>query len=194
MTIGGFQSNWFNVTTHTLENGNLLPIATVKDENKEEFAAYTKDLLEQLEQRNPSAGVDALTKEELKALNEKYDTDDMSYDEYQSFLRDLVDMGALTETDRWLAGGAKKVGDVYMTPVIPCMRAAVQDASLITPSMAHLSYDFPVGTDSVDITEWIKYRASTDMAYYLSGERYDLDLDELNQKMADILDAINRAD
>lgn len=192
MTIGGFQSNWFNVTEHTLENGNLLPIATVKDENKEEFAAYTKDLLEQLEQRNPSAGVDALTKEELKALNEKYDTDDMTYDEYQSFLRDLVDMGALTETDRWLAGGAKKVGDAYMTPVILCMRAAVQDASLIPPSMAHLSYDFPVGMDSVDITEWIKYRASTDMAYYLSGKRYDLDLDKLNEKMADILDAMNR--
>lgn len=110
MTIGGFQSNWFNVTTHTLENGNLLPTATLKDEYKDDFAAYTKNVLEQLEQREPSAGLDALTDEQLKELSEKYDTDDMTYDEYQSFLRDLVDMGALTETDRWLAGGAKKGG------------------------------------------------------------------------------------
>lgn len=194
MTIGGFQSNWFNVTTHTLENGNLLPIATVKDEYKDEFAAFTKNKLEQLEQREPSVGLDALTDEQLKELSEKYDTDDMTYDEYQSFLSDLVDMGALTETDRWLAGGARKVGDLYMTPVIPCMRASVRDASKDTLSMSRLSYDFPVGMDSVDITEWIKYRATSDMAYYLSGERYDLNMNELNQTMADILDAINRAD
>lgn len=193
MTIGGFQSNWFNVTTHTLENNNVLPVATVKDENKEEFAAYTKNLLEQLEQRTPSVGKDALTDEQLKTLHDKYDMGSMTYDEYQSFLRDLVGMGALTETDRWLAGGAKKVGDAYMTPVILCMRASVQDASRTPASMAHLSYDFPVGMDSVDITEWVKYRSSTDMAYYLSGERYDVNLNQLNQTMTDILDAINRA-
>ncbi len=193
MTIGGFQSNWFNVTTHTLENGNLLPTATLKDEYKDDFAAYTKNVLEQLEQREPSAGLDALTDEQLKELSEKYDTDDMTYDEYQSFLRDLVGMGALTETDRWLAGGAKKVGDAYMTPVLPCMSASVRDASRDTLSMSRLSYDFPIGMDSVDITEWVKYRATSDMAYYLSGERYDLNINELNQTMADILDAINRA-
>ena len=87
----------------------MLPVATVKDENKEEFAAYTKNLLEQLEQRTPSVGKDALTDEQLKTLHDKYDMGSMTYDEYQSFLRDLVGMGALTETDRWLAGGAKKV-------------------------------------------------------------------------------------
>ena len=102
-------------------------------------------------------------------------------------------MGALTETDRWLAGGAKKVGDAYMTPVLPCMSASVRDASRDTLSMSRLSYDFPIGMDSVDITEWVKYRATSDMAYYLSGERYDLNINELNQTMADILDAINRA-
>lgn len=193
MTIGGFQSNWFNVTTHTMENGNKLPIATLKDEYKDDFAAFTKNKLEQLEQREPSAGLDALTDEQLKELSEKYDTDDMTYDEYQSFLSDLVDMGALTETDRWLAGGARKAGDVYITPVLPCMSVSIRDASKDTLSMSRLSYDFPVGMDSVDVTEWVKYRATSDTAYYFSGKRYDLDINELNQTMADILDAINRA-
>ena len=86
MTIGGFQSNWFNVTTHTMENGNKHTRSRVlKDEYKDDFAAFTKNKLEQLEQREPSAGLDALTDEQLKELSEKYDTDDMTYDEYQSF-------------------------------------------------------------------------------------------------------------
>lgn len=191
MTIGGFQSNWFNVTTHTMENGNKLPIATLKDEYKDDFAAHAKEVMDQLEQREPSAGLDALTDEQLKELSEKYDTDDMTYDEYQSFLQDLVDMGALTEADRWLAGGTEK--GKMMRPIIPALFTCVRDASKDTLSMSQLSYDFPVGMDSVDITEWIKYRATSDAAYYLSGKRYDLDLDELNQTMADILDAINRA-
>lgn len=174
-----------------MENGNKLPIATLKDEYKDDFAAFTQNKLEQLAQREPSAGLDALTDEQLKELSEKYDTDDMTYDEYQSFLQDLVDMGALTETDRWLAGGTEE--GKMMRPVIPAMFASVRDASKDTLSMSQLSYDFPVGMDSVDITEWIKYRATSDAAYYFSGKRYDLDLNELNQNIADILDAVNRA-
>lgn len=189
MTIGGFQSNWFNVTEHTLENGNKLPIATLKDEYKDDFAAFTQNKLEQLEQREPSAGLDALTDEQLKELSEKYDTDDMTYDEYQSFLNDLVDMGALTETDRWLAGGTDENG---LTPVIPAMAASVRDASQDTPSMSQLTYSFPFDADSVDITEWVKYRASHDMAYYISGERYDINEDKANQTAADILSAMSR--
>ena len=80
-----------------------------------------------------------------------------------------------------------------MTPVLPCMSASIRDASQDTLSMSRLSYDFPVGMDSVDITEWVKYRATSDTAYYFSGQRYGLGVDELNQTMADILDAINRA-
>lgn len=190
MTIGGFQSNWFNVTEHTMENGNKLPIATLKDDYKDDFAAHAKEVMDQLEQREPSAGLDALTDEQLKELSKKYDTDDMTYDEYQSFLQDLVDMGALTEADRWLAGGTEK--GKMMRPVIPALFTCVRDASRDTLSMSRLSYDFPVGMDSVDITEWVKYRSTSDAAYYLSGKRYDLDLDELNQTMADILDAMNR--
>lgn len=189
MTIGGFQSSWFNVTAHTLENGNKLPMATLKDEYKDEFAAFTKNKLEQLEQREPSAGLDALTDEQLKELSEKYNTDDMSYDEYQSFLSDLVDMGALTETDRWLAGGTEANG---LTPVIPAMSASVRDASQDTLSMSQFTYDFPFGADSVDVTEWVKYRALHDMAYYMSGKRYDIGTDEANQTVADILSAMKR--
>lgn len=176
-----------------MENGNKLPIATLKDEYKDDFAAFTQNKLEQLEQREPSAGLDALTDEQLKELSEKYDTDDMTYDEYQSFLQDLVDMGALTETDRWLAGGANKVGDNYMVSVLPGMQASIHDASHDTFEMSQLSYAFPVGVDSVDVTEWAKYRASFDTAYFWGGKRYDLELNELNQTMADILDAVNRA-
>ena len=98
MIIGGFQGNWFNITAHTLENGSKLPIATLKDEYKDDFAALTQNKLEQLKQREPSAGLDALTDKQLKELNEKYDTNDMTCDEYHSFLSDLVDMGALTES------------------------------------------------------------------------------------------------
>ena len=192
MTIGGFQSNWFNVTEHTLESGNKLPMATLKDEYKDDFAAFTKNKLQQLTQRAPSAGLDALTDEQLKELSGKYDTDDMSYDEYQSFLQDLVDRGALTETDRWLAGGANKVGDTYLVPVIPGMSASIQDASRSGATASPFTYDFPLGVDSVDVTEWVKYRASADMSYYFSGKRYDIGTDEVNQTVADILDAMNR--
>lgn len=189
MTIGGFQSNWFNVTEHTMENGNKLPMATLKDEYKDEFAAYTESKLQQLTQREPSAGLDALTDEQLKELSEKYDTDEMTYDEYQSFLNDLVDKGALTETDRWLAGGTDENG---LTPVIPAMAASVRDASQDTPSMSQLTYSFPFDADSVDITEWVKYRASHDMAYYISGKRYNIGEDQVNQTIADILSAMSR--
>lgn len=189
MTIGGFQSNWFNVTEHTLENGNKLPMATLKDEYKDEFAAYTESKLQQLTQREPSAGLDALTDEQLEELSEKYDTDEMTYDEYQSFLNDLMDKGALTETDRWLAGGTDENG---LTPVIPAMAASVRDASQDTPSMSQLTYSFPFDADSVDITEWVKYRASHDMAYYISGKRYDIGEDQVNQTIADILSAMSR--
>lgn len=189
MPIGGFQSNWFNVTEHTLENGSKLPIATLKDEYKDEFAAFTENKLQQLKQREPSAGLDALTDEQLKELSEKYNIDEMTYDEYQSFLNDLVDKGALTETDRWLAGGTEANG---LTPVIPAMAASVRDASQDTPSMSNLSYNFPFDADSVDITEWVKYRASHDMAYYISGKRYDIGADQVNQTVADILSAMSR--
>ena len=189
MTIGGFQSNWFNVTEHTMENGKKLPMATLKDEYKDEFAAYTESKLQQLTQREPSAGLDALTDEQLKELSEKYNTDEMTYDEYQSFLNDLVDKGALTETDHWLAGGTDENG---LTPVIPAMAASVRDASQDTPSMSQLTYSFPFDADSVDITEWVKYRASHDMAYYISGERYDINEDKANQTVADILSAMSR--
>lgn len=189
MTIGGFQSNWFNVTEHTMENGKKLPMATLKDEYKDEFAAYTESKLQQLTQREPSAGLDALTDEQLEELSEKYDTDEMTYDEYQSFLNDLVDKGALTETDRWLAGGTDENG---LTPVIPAMAASVRDASQDTPSMSQLTYSFPFDADSVDITEWVKYRASHDMAYYISGKRYDIGEDQVNQTIADILSAMSR--
>lgn len=189
MTIGGFQSNWFNVTEHTMENGNKLPMATLKDEYKDEFAAYTESKLQQLTQREPSVGLDALTDEQLKELSEKYDTDEMTYDEYQSFLNDLVDKGALTETDRWLAGGTDENG---LTPVIPAMAASVRDASQDTPSMSQLTYSFPFDADFVDITEWVKYRASHDTAYYISGKRYDVGADQVNQTVADILSAMSR--
>lgn len=191
MTIGGFQSNWFNVTTHTMENGNTLPMATLKDEYKDEFAAYTKNKLEQLEQREPSAGLDALTDEQLKELHDKYNTEDMTYDEYQSFLRDLVDMGALTETDRWLAGGT---GENGLTPVIPGMQASVRDASQDGTTAAPFTYDFPLGEDSVDVTEWVKYRASYDMSYYWGGKSYDIGTDEVNNTVMNILNAMNRVE
>nr|WP_297179604.1 hypothetical protein [uncultured Agathobaculum sp.] len=186
MTIGGFQSNWFNVTTHTLENNNVLPVATVKDENKEEFAAYTKNLLEQLEQRTPSVGKDALTDEQLKTLHDKYDMGSMTYDEYQSFLRDLVDMGALTETDRWLAGGAGSDG---LTLLLLGVSGFVRDASMDGMG-APFTYDFPRGEDTVDVTEWITYRASIDNMYYLDGKQCDLGEDKANRTVVAILQAI----
>lgn len=186
MTIGGFQSNWFHVTTHTMENGNKLPMATLKEEYKDEFAAYTESKLQQLTQREPSAGLDALTDEQLKELHDKYNTEDMTYDEYQSFLSDLVDMGALTETDRWLAGGAGSDG---LTLLLLGVSGFVRDASMDGMG-APFTYDFPRGEDTVDVTEWIKYRASIDTMYYLDGKQCDLGEDKANRTVAAILQAI----
>lgn len=183
MTIGGFQSNWFNVTEHTLVNGSKLPIATLKDEYKDDFAAFTENKLEQLEQREPSAGLDALTDEQLKELSEKYNTDEMTYDEYQSFLSDLVDMGALTETDRLLAGGAGPNG---LTLLLLGASAFVRDASMDGMG-APFTYDFPRGEDTVDVTEWIKYRAAIDTMYYFDGKQCDLGEDKANRTVAAIL-------
>ena len=193
MTVGGFQRNWFIHSAITLANGSKLPMATLKDEYKDEFAAHTKDLLEQLTQREPSAGLDALTDEQLKELSGKYDTDDMSYDEYQSFLTDLVDMGALTETDRRLAGGARKEGDQYLALVLPAASFSIRDASLDAITASPSSYDFPLGMDSVNVTEWIKYRASYDTTFFgAAGKCYDIGTDEVNQTVADILRAMSR--
>lgn len=193
MTIGGFQSSWFNIKEFTTENGTKLQMAILKDECKDEFAQFTENKLEQMTEREPSVGLDGLSKEQLKALSEKYNIDDMTYDEYQDFLNELVDMGVLTDADRLLAGGANKVGEHYMTPVLPGMTASVRDASIDSITAASLTYQYPLDNDDVDITEWIKYRASFDSAYYYGGKQYDIGIDEANRIVSDILSAIENA-
>lgn len=64
-------------------------------------------------------------------------------------------MGVLTDADRLLAGGANKVGDHYMTPVLPGMTASVRDASIDSITAASLTYQYPLDKDDMDITEWI---------------------------------------
>lgn len=183
MTVGGFQSNWFNVQNLTMENGKKLPIATLKDEYKDEFAALAQNKLEQMAGREPSKGLDALTEEQLKALAEKYDPEEMTHEEYQDFLNELVGMGALTETDRLLAGGTGPNG---LIPVIPGASASVCDASMDGMGSS-FTYDFPMGEDAIDVTEWVKYRASFDTIHYFGDKQYDLGEDEANRTVAAIL-------
>ncbi len=70
MTVGGFQSSWFNIKEFTTENGTKLQMATLKDECKDEFAQFTENKLEQMTERESSVGLDGLSKEQLKALGE----------------------------------------------------------------------------------------------------------------------------
>ena len=193
MTIGGFQNSWFNIKEFTMENGTKLQMATLNNEYKEEFVQFTKNKLEQMTKREPSVGLDGLSKEQLKFLGEKYNIDDMTYDQYQDFLNELVDMGVLTDADRLLAGGTNNVGDHYMTPVIPGMTASVRDASMDGMTAASLTYQYPLDKDNVDITDWIKYRASFDSVYYYGGKQYDIGINEANRIVSDILSAIQNA-
>ena len=184
MNIGGIKSEWFNYSTHKLQNGKELPIAELKSEYKKDFeensSNIAKQILEQL-----SSKKDDLDENQLKLLKDKYAGKDMTKETYQSFLNGLVDMGILTEDEKYLAGSVKETGGYQLTPIgIPFSSATVSEArsqsSYIPMELSSLCKD-------MDITDLVKYRASCEKFYYIGDKSYKSNENELFEYISNII-------
>lgn len=150
MNITGIKSEWFNYSSSKLPNGNELAMATLKDEYKDEMKSYIASQIN----TNYSTDRLELNDEQLKTLKDKYNLENMSEDEYKYFLDDLVDMGAITESEKYTLGGVKNISGFDLVPVGFGASASTYDASK--------------GSSSFDIgsTEWIKYKSACDTVYF----------------------------
>lgn len=191
MNVGGLQSHWFTYSNYTLSNGKQLPMATLKPEFIDEVRDHYEKILKT--PCEPSARKE-LSEDQLKYLQDKYDGAHMTYDEYQAFLDDLVDMDVLTEADTYKVGGAIEIGGDSLTPVIPLASISIRDESTAATSPViplFPSYSLPSGSEKADITEWAKYRATFDKYYFGSaGRQYKSNEGELFQTVSDILSKI----
>lgn len=174
MNIGGIKKEWFDYTSCKLPNGKELPIGILKDEYKDEMKEYADSQIKNY--TNYSTDRLELTDEQLKTLKDKYNLDDMSESEYKYLLDDLVDMGAITEDEKYTLGGVKHCGEFELVPAKLGMSASICDASK--------------GFNSCDIgsTEWLKYRAACDTVYYDSlGNSYKSNENILFDYVSDII-------
>lgn len=188
MQIGGIQSSWFTYSEYKLASGGKLPLATLKTECKDAFAAHVSGLAARASAQ-PSSGLqkDGLNDTQLAALREKYAGAALTSDTYQALLRDLTDMGTVTEAGKYQAGAVKSVAGYQLSPVLPVASATAVEAS--SSSAGILSA--PGG--KADITAWVKYRASCDTYYYdAAGSAYKSNESQLFGYLSDIIAAINK--
>ena len=155
-------------------------------------ALYTEWMQEQIEKRgeelankyyNISYADKALpTESQLEMLKDKYGNTPLTKEKYQSFLQDLTDMGVLSEVESQLAG---KRANTMMVPVIPVATATVGRVSPYDDDIWRLDND-------VNVTEYIKYRASCDTFYYINGIAHESSVDELYGYISNIISEIQK--
>lgn len=193
MNVAGIQRDWFTFSKHTLPDGNELPLATIKPEYEDALQSYCQEALRQQGTKKPYQKPE-LSDAQLKQLNEKYPDSDMSAEEYQLFLRDLVAMGVMTEQDMFQVGGTLPGG---LCPVIPVTMVSICEAAPAgSEQRASLPfYDgFSKNDKEIDITQWAKYRAAYD-TFYLdhTGASYESNENQLFQSIEDVLSQMTAA-
>lgn len=166
MNIGSLQSNYFNRTSYIPSKSAAQPFESPKGSVSAEVQDY-RDYFDAIAQRlNQTNNKDkpALSEEQLKQLKDKYGSDDMTYDEYQSFLDDLVKMGALTNEDKYRLGGVIQAGGLDLVPVAYTNNAAFTPLKSDAASSS-IPYSLTRESDT-NIADWVKFRASLDTFYF----------------------------
>lgn len=184
MHISGTQRNWVTYSSYTLPSGETLPLAEL---NPEFVDQIQRQALERL--HKPSARAE-LSTDQLRDLKSKYDSNDMTYDEYQAFLDDLVNMGLLTENDKYKVGGTKEIGGCHLSPVDLLSKVSIREGRVSASSTFSLFPSYPSSdySEKTDITEWVRYRSSYDTFYFdQAGGLHKGREDELFQTVSDIL-------
>lgn len=153
-------------------------------------ALYTEWMQEQIEKRgeelankyyNISYADKALpTESQLEMLKDKYGNPPLTKEKYQSFLQDLTDMGVLSEVESQLAGKE--------TMVRLCIPVSTSTVGMVSP------YDDDIWQldNNVNITDYIKYRASCDTFYYINGVSHESSVDELYGYISNIISEIKK--
>lgn len=153
-------------------------------------ALYTEWMQEQIEKRgeelankyyNISYADKALpTESQLEMLKDKYGNTPLTKEKYQSFLQDLTDMGVLSEVESQLAGKE--------TMVRLCIPVSTSTVGMVSP------YDDDIWQldNNVNITDYIKYRASCDTFYYINGVSHESSVDELYGYISNIISEIKK--
>ena len=153
-------------------------------------ALYTEWMQEQIEKRgeelankyyNISYADKALpTESQLEILKNKYGNTPLTKEKYQSFLQDLTDMGVLSEVESQLAGKE--------TMVRLCIPVSTSTVGMVSP------YDDDIWQldNNVNITDYIKYRASCDTFYYINGVSHESSVDELYGYISNIISEIKK--
>lgn len=166
MNIGNLQSNYFNRTSYIPSKSAAQSLESPKGSVSAEVQDY-RDYFDAIAQRlNQTNNKDkpTLSEEQLKQLKDKYGSDDMTYDEYQSFLDDLVKMGALTNEDKYRLGGVIQAGGLDLVPVAYTNNAAFTPLKSDATSSS-TPYSLTRESDT-NIADWVKFRASLDTFYF----------------------------
>ena len=144
--------------------------------------------------------------EQLATLRDKYDGKNMTPDQYQDLLYDLVNMGVLNKkeatlagmqprreysTDERLAELQKKLDELYH-PVVITEESLISrswDARLNVPErMKPIAAELD---DDVNMREWLSYRSKMWFSYAdETGEHHDTRIDELYGYLGRVLDKI----
>lgn len=193
MNIGNLQSNFFNRTSYIPSKSTAQPFQSPMGSVSAEVQDY-RDYFDEVAQRlNQTNNKDkpALSEEQLKQLKDKYGSDDMTYDEYQSFLNDLVKMGALTNEDKYRLGGVIQVGGLDLVPVAYTNNAAFTP---LKPDATTSPIPYSLTRESdTNIADWVKLRASLDTFYFDStGNRQNDNVTDIFAYVSGILSEIRK--
>lgn len=180
MNIGNITTNRYTYGNYELANKKNLPVSEQNSNIKDDFLKRGEELANKY--YNISYADKALpTESQLEMLKDKYGNTPLTKEKYQSFLQDLTDMGVLSEVESQLAG---KRANTMMVPVIPVATATVGKVSPYDDDIWRLD-------NNVDVTEYIKYRASCDTFYYINDVSHESSVDELYGYISNIISKIN---
>lgn len=178
MHIEVLQNSYFHPTDNTKHK---LSVSTDIQSYRDYFDAVAARLNQTNTKDKPT-----LSQEQLRQLKEKYGSGEMTYDRYQSFLDDLVSMGALTTEDKYRIGGVLQAGEFRLTPVAFTNNYAIMPADprgTASPMPFHL-----MEQEDTNIADWLKFRAALDACYFDSkGSKHDDNVKDIFAYVSKIL-------
>jgi hypothetical protein len=179
MNIGNITTNRYTYGNYELANKKNLPVSEQNSKIKDDVLKRGQELANKY-YNIPYADKALPTESQLEILKDKYGNTPLTKEKYQSFLQDLTDMGVLSEVESQLAGKE--------TMVRLCIPVSTSTVGMVSP------YDDDIWQldNNVNITDYIKYRASCDTFYYINGVSHESSVDELYGYISNIISEIKK--
>lgn len=123
---------------------NILPEKAAQDEEK--LRAFMEDV-----KKNGTAV--HLTKEQTKQLSEKFDPEDMTYEDYHAFVDQLCDWGVLRREDAQY---------VSVSPLVEGLIPVdfAEPMAMVTPAKNPQHFDRFFSSSGGNVLDWARYMAS----------------------------------